>query len=623
MPNARAEIRPVGAMLDPGGVRFRVWALGHEQVEVVLFEDDREVDARPLKAEADGYFAAFVPGLRAGARYKFRVDGAGPFPDPASRFQPEGVHGPSQVVDLAFHWRDGGWSGRPLEDLVIYELHVGTFTPDGTFGSLIPALNHIKTLGATAIELMPIGDFPGERNWGYDGVFPWATARAYGGPWGLQRLVDAAHALDLAVILDVVYNHLGPDGNYLRAYSTDYFTERHHTPWGEALNFDGPNSQPIRDFFIGNALYWLQEFHLDGLRLDATHEVQDESELHFLRELAERVRAGIPSGREVLLIAEDERNEARLVTPIEAGGIGLDGVWADDLHHQVRRALAGDSEGYYADYTGAVADIVHTLRRGWFFEGHLRPTTGERRGTPADSLPYPAFIHCIQNHDQIGNRAFGDRLNHDIDLSAYRAASVLLLLDPATPLLFMGQEWAASTPFLFFTDHNPELGALVTQGRRAEFAGFSAFADETLRDQIPDPQAVETFTRSTLKWDERDRTPHADVLRLYRDLLELRASHPALRERSRGSVETAVLGPEALALRRASAGGSMLLLIVNLRGDLALDLDRLDLAGGRDWRLALSSEATRYSGEGAAVSLAGRRLRVNGAAAVLFEAAAE
>lgn len=609
----------VGAILQPDGVVFRVWAMGHGEVELVLYDADREAASHRLTPEEGGYFSLHLQGLRAGARYKFRVDGAGPFPDPASRAQPDGVHGPSEVVDLGFEWSDRDWKGYQMDRLVIYELHVGAATLPGTFDSLIPILPNVKALGANAIELMPVADFPGRWNWGYDGVDLWAPAQVYGGPRALQRLVDAAHSQGLAVILDVVYNHLGPDGNYLRAYSDHYFTDRHRTPWGEAINFDGPHARPVQDFFLANAIYWLREFHLDGLRLDATHEIKDDSELHFLRELSERVRADITPERRVVLIAENDLNDVRLITPVVDGGLGLDGVWADDLHHQLRRAFAGDHEGYYADYSGTTTDIAQTLRRGWFFEGQPRSRTGQPWGIPAGSAPYWAFIHCIQNHDQVGNRAFGGRLNHDVDPAAYRAASTLLLLDPATPLLFMGQEWAASTPFLYFTDHDPELGRLVTEGRRAEFAAFSTFAADEMREKIPDPQAIETFQRSKLNWEERELPQHDAILLLYHDLLALRRNYPALRNRSRDSIVSTAISDDALIISRSDPGGEILLLVLNLRGTREISTDELEVIRALDWRLRFSSEARRYGGsEG--IRLEGLRLIINGPGAAVLEA---
>ena len=595
----------IGAQPDASGTRFRAWAPAARHVEVLLFEDRGRATAHSLMLATDGYHEAHVPGVRPGARYMYRVDGGDPRPDPASRSQPEGVHGPSQVVDpAAFAWRDAGWRGVPLADMVIYELHVGAATPDGTFEALIARLDHIRDLGATAIELMPVADFPGQRGWGYDGVNLFAPSRAYGGPEGLRRLVDAAHQRGLAVILDVVYNHLGPDGNYLREFSPDYFTGRHKTPWGDALNFDGPNSGPVRDFFIANACHWAHEYHLDGLRLDATHAILDDSPTHILAELAASVRGSLPAGRQFVFIAENEDNDPCVVRPPAGGpsadrsrGWGLDAVWADDFHHQVRVALTGEREGYYRDYTGSAEDLAATLRRGWFFAGQPSAHLGRARGAPADDLPPPAFVHCIQNHDQVGNRALGDRLGHAVGLDAYRAASTLLLLSPYTPLLWMGQEWAASTPFLYFTDHHPELGRLVTEGRRSEFAGFTAFSHE----EVPDPQAEETFRRSKLRWEERDDGERAAVLRLYRDLLDLRRRHPALRSRGRDTFDALPIGDGAVALRRRDPAGDALLVLVSLHGEVSIDLSsrpELRAPDGHAWAQLLSSEDERYGGRG-------------------------
>lgn len=596
----------LGALPGQGGAHFRVWAADARRVDLVIYGETPAVGTRPLEPEGAGYFGAWVPGARPGDRYAYRIDGGDPRPDPASRSQPEGVHGPSQIVDpRAFAWSDQGWRGVALEDAVIYELHTGAFTPRGTFDSAIERLDELAALGVTALEIMPVAEFPGLRGWGYDGVCLWAPSRAYGGPEALRRLVDAAHARGLAVLLDVVYNHLGPDGNYLRQFSAAYFTDHHKTPWGDALNFDTPGSQQVRAFFVANALHWVHEYHLDGLRLDATHAIKDDSRPHILAEIAAAVRASLPPERRFLLIAEDERNEPALITQH-----GLDGVWADDFHHQVRVALARDHEGYYADYTGSPADLAATLRQGWFYTGQTSACSGHPRGRPADALAPPSLVHCIQNHDQVGNRALGERLNHDIGLDAYRLASALLLLSPYTPMLWMGQEWAASTPFLYFTDHNPELGRLVTQGRRAEFAGFTSFSGE----QVPDPQERGTFERSKLQWRERGQPPHAGVLQLYRDLLALRRAQPALRRRDRASFSVTQLGGGALALRRdGDAPEQTLLALACLGGALQLDLaaDPATAAPGRPWRILLDTEDPRYGGAGPA-RLDGHTLALEG-----------
>jgi maltooligosyltrehalose trehalohydrolase len=614
---------PFGANVVQDGVEFRVWAPASRSVDVVVYGPDAEA-VHPLRAEDDGYFAATVPGLGAGARYKFRLDEKDAFPDPASRSQPDGVHEASEVVDpSAFRWSDDGWRGIPADDLVIYELHVGTATAEGTFDALIGRLDEIAALGATAVEPMPIAEFPGHRNWGYDGVFLFAPESSYGGADGFRRFVDAAHARGLAVILDVVYNHLGPEGNYLYAVTGgQYFTDRHRTPWGDAIDYA---RRPVREFAIQNALHWAHEYHVDGLRMDATHAILDDSEVHLLQELSARVRQSLPPDRHFVLIAEDERNERRMLLPPPEGA-GLDGVWADDLHHQLRRHTAGDHEAYFSDYTGSVDDIVRTLRQGWFYQGQRSRNHDKPRGTPADGLPPRGFVHCIQNHDQVGNRALGDRLTESVGLDVYRAASALLLLSPYTPLLWMGQEWAATTPFQYFTDHPEELGKLVTEGRRKEFGKFSAFADPAVRERIPDPQAPSTFENSRLRWDEAERMPHAGILALYRELIALRRSHPALRRRARDAFAVAALGEHALALRRTGDDGRALLLVLSFRGPVTVDLDAAEetRAPGGGWTLLLSTEEARFGGqaEGDLVRLSPEgRLEMRGAGAVVLEAA--
>jgi maltooligosyltrehalose trehalohydrolase len=564
-----------------------------------------------------------------GARYRYRLNGRQTFPDVASRYQPEGVHGPSEVIDPArFQWSDGEWKGIDIRDVIVYELHVGAFTPQGTFDEVRKRLPQLHTLGVTAIELMPVADFPGNRNWGYDGVALFAPARCYGHPDDLRRLVDAAHAQGLAVFLDVVYNHLGPDGNYLGAYSPYYFTKRHHTPWGPAINFDGEHSRIVREFFIENALYWLHEFHFDGLRLDATHAIVDDSPRHFLAELSDRVHESFAgSKRRPLLIAEDSRNLAHMLKPLRKAGWGMDAVWADDFHHQLRRALAGDYDGYFQDYTGSAEDIATTIRKGWFYCGQKSVFRGGPRGSDPAGLSPGQFVICLQNHDQVGNRAFGDRLHHTIDLDACRAATALLLCCPQTPLLFMGQEWAASSPFQFFTDHNEGLGKLVTQGRRREFKRFKAFSELRTRKAIPDPQALETFLNSRLQWEESDTGLHAATRRLYEALLRLRRTEPALHfgeaakvqavsntalllRRSAASAANSIASEgEAVARtmkaaqpgqppERSAAPGGDVLIAVQLAGGGSIDLSRAPFAAldpGLRWQLLLSTEDPQYA----------------------------
>ncbi len=492
----------------------------------------------PLERTAGGVFEAFVPGVRAGARYRLRVDEAVPMPDPASRFQPEGVHGSSEVIDPRFDWTDAAWRGPDPRALRIYELHVGTFAPGGTYEAVAARLPHLVDLGVNILELMPLADFPGTRNWGYDPGALFAPARCYGRPEALRRLVDEAHRLGLAVLLDVVYNHLGPDGAYLPVFLPSFFSEEREGPWGRAVNLDGRGSRWVRWFILENARYWIREYHLDGLRLDATHTLEDSSPRHLLRELAVAVREEArAAGRRAVVIAEDDRNLDRLVRRETDGGFGLDAVWADDFHHQVRRATAGDTDGYYGDYSGTASDLAATARRGWFYTGQPSRHAGRPRGTDPSALALERFVYCIQNHDQVGNRALGERLNRHVSLPAYLAASMLLLVLPETPLLFMGQEWAASTPFLYFTDHGPELGRLVTEGRRREFGSFAAFADPAARHAIPDPQAGSTFEASRLRWEETGREPHAGVLRFYRAMFGLRINHPLLQPSGGARVE--------------------------------------------------------------------------------------
>jgi maltooligosyltrehalose trehalohydrolase len=608
----------LGAYTEYGKVRFRIWAPDHDRAEVVLYEEDgaTERGRAAMQAEPGGFFTALLDArtaVSAAGRvlYKFGVGGAGPFPDPYARAQPFGVHGPSEVVEIDFPWSDAAWKGVALEDLVIYELHVGTATPEGTFEALIPRLAELRSLGITAIELMPLASFPGRWNWGYDGVSLYAPQASYGGPLGLMRLIDAAHREGLAVLIDAVYNHLGPDGNYLRAYTKRYFTDRYTTPWGEGINVDGADARPVRELFAGNAAMWIRDYHADGLRLDATHEIRDASEPHILREIAERARAA-GGKRRILIIAEDERNEARLIRDVKDGGLGLDAVWADDFHHEMRRAFAGDTEGYFADFGGTTEEIAATINQGWFYEGQRSPRTQKPRGTPARDVSPLRRVYCIQNHDQVGNRAFGDRLGARVSPAAYRAMSALLLLSPAVPMIFMGQEWNATTPFLYFTDHNPELGRLVTEGRRREFQAFASFKGA----EIPDPQAEATFRQSKLDWKESEAEGHAGVRALYRELLWLRAEHPSLGAGEGFSFAACAASEDALVLERRG-GGKRLALWVSLRGEL-----RHRLAEPAAWKLLLATEEARFGGAGEAAlreGLAAGEVRLDGPCAALFE----
>lgn len=592
----------LGARPAGGGVHFAVWAPEAARVEVIRETPGRAPLAETLEKGDEGVFQGSVAGMGPGDLYRYRIDGAGPYPDPASRFQPFGVHGPSQVVDpRAFRWTDQAWKGLTLDRLVFYELHVGTFTPEGTFAAAADRLPYLAGLGVTAIELMPVADFPGNRNWGYDGAALFAPARCYGSPDDLRALVNEAHRHHIAVYLDVVYNHFGPDGAYAPVFSKHYFSARHRSPWGAGINLDGEHSAQVRRFFIENALHWIHEYHVDGLRLDATHALVDDSPRHFLAELAAAVRAASERcGRKVMLVAEDTRNLAAMLLPEAAGGWGLDGVWSDDFHHQMRRCLAGDTDGYFSDFDGTPEAIAATVRQGWFFTGQYSPYFGRLRGTDPAPISPVRCVFFLQNHDQVGNRAFGDRLHHTIELAEWRAATVLLLLAPETPLLFMGQEWAASTPFLYFTDHEPELGRRVREGRRREFTRFRAYADPDVRRRIPDPQAPETFEASRLDWTEIERQPHSSALALYRRLLALRARDPVFRCSERDCFAVELAGESTLLLRRGRTADRSLLAVIRLKGSGACDLRGVPAADpgpGRRWWRLLTTEDAEFTAE--------------------------
>jgi maltooligosyltrehalose trehalohydrolase len=491
-------------------------------------------DAANVEVAAGGRRYAMTPAVRRGwwtaegegADYGFVLDGEGPFPDPRSPWQPDGVHGLSRAYDHGrFAWTDGLWRGRPLTGSVVYELHTGTFTPEGTFDSAIQRLDHLVDLGVEAVELMPVAAFPGRNGWGYDGVALWAVHEPYGGPDGLKRFVDACHGRGLAVILDVVYNHLGPSGNYLGRYGP-YFTDAHQTPWGPAVNLDRAGSDEVRAFIVENALMWLRDYHLDGLRLDAVHALRDDRALHILEELEVAV-AGLraQTGRELSLIAESDLNDPRLVTSREAGGYGLDAQWNDDFHHAVHAALTGERQGYYGDF-GSMEALAKTLTRVFFHDGTWSSFRGRTHGRPVDPLRTPGhrFFGFIQNHDQVGNRATGDRISAALSPGLLKVGAGLLLTSPFTPMLFMGEEWGAGTPWCYFTDHvEPELARAVSEGRRREFATHGWASED-----VPDPQAPETFRRSLLDWDEREKPPHRELLQWYRALIALRRSCPEL-----------------------------------------------------------------------------------------------
>jgi maltooligosyltrehalose trehalohydrolase len=509
---------PFGAELTDDGVRFRLWAPAVSAVGLVI----EGGSPLAMTAAPGGWHELVTDRARAGSRYAYRVDGRD-IPDPASRYQPDDVHGPSEVMDPCAHiWLDDAWRGRFWHEAVLYELHVGTFSQSGDFAGVTRHLDHLAALGVTMIELMPIADFPGRYNWGYDGVLPFAPESRYGRPEDLKRLVEASHARGIGVMLDVVYNHFGPEGNYLGGYAPGFFTERHHTPWGAAINFDGPNSRPVRDFFIENALYWLDEFHLDGLRFDAVHSIIDDGEPHILVELAARVRATI-ADRPVHLVLENDDNAARLLGAA-AGDGPYTAQWNDDFHHAMRVLTSGQSGGYYEDYVDAPArHLARVLAEGFAYQGETsRHRDGRRRGEPSAALPPTSFVAFLQNHDQVGNHAFGSRLSMLAPAERIRVAVTILLLGPAIPMLFMGEEWQADQPFPFFCDFGPELAEAVRAGRLREFARFPEFADPAMRDKIPDPTAPETRDLAILDWAVAARPPHDLWLAHYRELIDLR-----------------------------------------------------------------------------------------------------
>lgn len=584
-----------GARVTAEGVEIAVWAPVADQV-VVVVENGAAEGTHRLAGGPDGVWSAVIGGVRAGDDYRFRLgDDTTLLPDPVSRWQPAGPHGSSRVVDpAAFVWQATGWRGRAMRDLVIYELHIGTFTETGTFDAAIDRLSDLVELGVTAIELMPVAEFPGRRNWGYDGVDLYAPQSSYGGPDGLRRLVDAAHAAGLAVILDVVYNHVGPDGNYLGQFGP-YFTDRYKTPWGMALNYDGPDSDQVRRFVLDNACYWVSEYRLDGLRLDAVHGIFDFGAKHLLEELAEAVRAiGVADGREVVVIAESDLNDPRIVRPTVRGGYGVDAQWSDDFHHAIHTVLTGERRGYYEDFAGVVS-IAEALQRRFVYDGRYSPHRRRRHGASALDVPTHRFIISIQNHDQVGNRAAGERFGALLPESGQRLAAALLLFNPYIPMLFMGEEYGETNPFLYFVSHDdPGLADAVRRGRREEFASFG------WDGEVPDPVASATFERSRLDWAKRARAPHDGILRLYRDLLRLRRDEPALRP-GETAIETHV-DPVAkwVAIRLVPAVGDRELMgIFNFAEDEQVHVP-LRIPGR--WDLILTTDDVQYGGQGVATT---------------------
>jgi len=633
-----------GAFPSDKSTHFSVWAPSVDSLHVVLYDNDqKETSKHALTKDTDGIWQGDVQEAKTGSLYKYLVGESGPFPDPASRFQPHGVHGPSEVIDpTTFKWTDQSWKGiDSLDKLTIYELHVGTFTKEGTYKALEDKLQYLKELGVNTLEILPLADFPGRWNWGYDGVALYAPTRAYGRPDELRSLINAAHNMGLSVLIDLVYNHLGPDGNYLNCYNPRYFTKKYDTPWGAALNYDpsvkvhkqegeedtkdvskdesakdAHDAPQVRKYVVENGLYFMRDFHFDGARLDATHAIIDYSTPHVLQELVKTCKEGV--NRPIYFFAEDDRNEAELISKPN----GLDALWADDFHHQVRVHTNGDNESYFANFTGSIEDLATTLRKGWFYTGQVAPASGEKRGTDPSSLDrHSHSCYCIQNHDQIGNRALGERLHHEIKLDEYKVASSLLLLAPAVPMLFQGQEWATTSPFQFFTDHNAELGKLVTEGRRKEFGKFKAFSDPSVREKIPDPQAESTFQNSKVNWEETSKGDHAAVLALYKDLLKLRTAEPALHTANRPDLGVFAVSDKVLAFTRKNGGSTFVAVFQFKTGDSKVDLTKF--GGASKFEVVFNSQDEKYTtsdNNTKAATLEGTTLHFTGASAVVLRA---
>ena len=559
---------PFGAELLSHGTRFRLWAPRADSVELQLSPSDNHI---PMAAEQDGWFEVETE-ARAGTRYRFRINREQDVPDPASRFQPEGIHGASEVVDpQAFEWEDEAWRGRPWEEAVMYELHVGTFSPEGTFAGVRQRLDYLAQLGVSAIELMPLSSFPGNRNWGYDGVLPYAASQSYGRPEDLKRLIDSAHAKNLMVFLDVVYNHFGPEGNYLWLYAPQFFTERHRNPWGQAINFDGDLSRTVRDYFIHNALYWLEEYHFDGLRFDAVHAITDDSCPDILSELAETIREKL-TGRRVHLVLENDNNAARyLKREGKSHPRWYTAQWNDDMHHAAHVLLTGERDGYYSDYgDDPAAKLGRCLTEGFAYQGETSRFRGQAaRGEPSRHLPSECFVSFLQNHDQVGNRACGERVACLSSSAALRVVVAVLLLAPSPPLLFMGEEFGATTPFLFFCDFEPDLAEKVRNGRREEFLKFEQFRNPEALKRIPDPNDLATFLASKLDWNCLNRAPHGEWLRTYRELLSVRQHKivPVLKEIVAGTARYQNPGPNAVFASWEFMRGGTLELFANFGPD--------------------------------------------------------
>jgi maltooligosyltrehalose trehalohydrolase len=579
----------------PGGVHFRVWAPLRRTVEVVT-----SAGFVTMLREDSGYFEALVPGVRPGDKYRFRLDEGDAFPDPASRFQPEGPHGPSQVVDPhAFSWSDASWTGLELAGQIIYELHIGTFTREGTWEAAIRELPELARTGITVIEVMPVAGFAGRFGWGYDGVNWFSPTQLYGTPDDMRRFVDVSHSLGMGVILDVVYNHFGPDGNYTGQFSRDYVTPKHTTDWGEAINYDGTNREPVREFVAANARYWIEEFHLDGVRLDATQNIYDDSPDHILAVITRAVREAAGT-RKSIVIAENEPQDIRLIGPPENGGFGMDGLWNDDFHHTAMVALTGRNEAYYTDYLGKPQEFISAIKYGYLYQGQWYKWQKQRRGVSSLHAPKSAFVTFIENHDQVANSAKGLRVHQLTSPGMYRAMTALMILGPGVPMLFQGQEFASSAAFQFFADNPEWLTSLVREGRKEFLKQWRSAQTQAILDSLPDPSSPETFERCKLDHSERKKNKAA--YQFHCDLIRLKRTDPVLSAIPTVPIDGAVLSSGAFLLRYFSEQGDDRLLLVNLGVDLHLNPAPEPLLAppqGRSWQTLLSTEAPQYGGSGA------------------------
>jgi maltooligosyltrehalose trehalohydrolase len=606
---------PVGAEVQPHakGVHFRVWAPEHKSIEVVIecnepkAEDFRHMGFRSetktfsLEPEAHGYFSGLVEETEDGSLYHYRLENGELCPDPASRFQPQGPNGPSQVVDPGrFRWTDNEWKGSSLKGQVLYEMHIGTFTQEGTWEAAAQELPELADLGITAVELMPIAEFPGRFGWSYDGVDLFAPTKLYGKPDDLRRFVDRAHSVGIGIILDVVYNHLGPDGNFLLKFSKNYFTDIYTTDWGTSINFEGESSGHVKGFITANAGYWIDEFHMDGLRIDATQNIYDSSPPsdHIFTQIVRRVREAA-RGKATIIIAENEPQESMLVRPPEHGGFGMDAVWNDDFHHSAMVALTGHNEAYYTDYLGKPQELISAIKWGYLYQGQRYKWQKKRRGRPALDIEPAAFVVFIQNHDQMANSGRGLRIHMLTSPGRYRAMTALMLLAPCTPMLFQGQEFAASSPFYYFADQKPELSRLTHRGRRKFLRQFRSLATAEMQKSVLSPDDPSLFEQSKLNFSERQS--HKGIYALHKDLLKLRRDDPTFRAQAKGIMDGAVLGDEAFVLRFFSDKGDDRLLLVNLGRDLHLDPAPEPLLApveGTLWRVMLATTDLKYGGCG-------------------------